>query len=75
MKQIINGVLYDTESSILLYFDEKEKRRYYMTRNQSYFILFPTGEIMVSSADFMKEFLGRHDIDKYIEVFGEPLEG
>lgn len=75
MQRIINGVIYDTDNSTLLYFDDGNGRRYYVTPNRGYFIFFPTGEIMVVTEDFMKDFLGKYDIEKYISIFGTPKEG
>lgn len=75
MQRIIDGVLYDTDNALLLYFDEGNGRKYYQTPNRGYFILFPTGEIMVSNREFMQNLLGQYDIQRYIEIFGTPKEG
>lgn len=75
MKQIINNILFDTDTATLLYSETDTRRRYYKTENDRYFISFPTTEIQVVSEEYMRNLLGRKDIDKYIEIFGEPLEG
>lgn len=75
MKQIINEVLYDTETSTQIYFDEEKQRRWYRTNNGHYFIFFPNGEISVIEEAVAKDFLGKHDPDKYIEIWGVPKEG
>lgn len=75
MQRIIDGYIYDTEKSILLWVDDGNGRRYYATPNSRYFIVFPTGEFKVVTVDFMKTLLGKYDIERYKEVFGEPKEG
>ena len=75
MQRVIKGVLYDTDNSVLIYFDENKGRRYYMTPRSHFFVMFATGEIQVVSIDAMKDILGTYDIEKYIEIFGEPTEG
>ena len=73
-RRIIKGVLYDTETSTLIYFDEDKRRSYYVTPKNKYFVVFATGEIQVKTTDSIKELLGERDIDKYIELFGKPEE-
>lgn len=75
MRRIIGNVLYDTEQSTLIYTDEDNRRRWYMTNNGRFFIAYLTGEISVTSEDTVKLLLGEKDIDKYIELFGLPEEG
>lgn len=75
MKRIIDGYMYDTDISELIYFDEDKRRRYYMTQNRHFFMVLTTGEFMIVDEDTMKDILGRFDTDKYIEIFGEPKEG
>lgn len=74
MQKIVNGLLYDTEVSEVIYFDEARTRRWYLTPNGNYFILYGTGEIHPTTEENVKAVLGEHDIAKYIELFGEPQE-
>lgn len=74
MKKIINNLLYDTETSTLLHFDEVNNRRLYQTSNGNFFTLYGTGEIQPKTEEATKDYLGKVDVDKYIEVFGEPKE-
>lgn len=75
MKQIIDNVLYDTDTANQIYFDEAKRRRWFRTNNGHYFIAFPNGEISVIEEAVAKDFLGKNDIDKYIEIWGIPQEG
>lgn len=74
MMQIINGLLYDTTSAKLIYLDETNNRRWYKTQNGNYFVLYGTGEIAQKSEEAVKDYLGQRDVEKYIELFGEPQE-
>lgn len=74
MKKIINNLLYDTELSELIYHDEVKNRRWYRTPNGNYFVFYATGEITPKTEESVKEYLGRNNVDKYIELFGEPQE-
>ena len=74
MKKIINNLLYDTDSSELIYADESKGRRWYKTQNNSYFVLYGTGEIAPKTEESVRDYLGKNDVDKYIELFGEPKE-
>lgn len=71
MKKIIDGLLYDTETSEIIYTDEFKERTWYMTKNKNYFIFYRYGSIVPKSEIEVKEFLGIYDVDKYIELFGE----
>ncbi len=75
MKQIIDNVLYDTETANLIYFDEEKRRRWFRTNSNRYFIAFANGEIAVIEESVAKDFLGKNDTDKYIEIWGIPQEG
>ena len=75
MKRIIDGYLYDTDTAELLYRDLAKTRFYYMTPNRRFFIVFGTGRIEVTNENVIKDILGTYDIDKYVEIFGEPQEG
>ena len=74
MMQIIDGLLYDTAASTLIYLDESNNRRWYKTQNGNYFVLYGTGKIAPKSEDAVKDFLGQRDVEKYIELFGKPQE-
>ena len=74
MKKIINNLLYDTELSELVYHDEVKNRRWYKTPKGNYFVFYGTGEITPKTEENVKEYLGRNNVDKYIELFGEPQE-
>ena len=74
MKRIIDGLLYDTDDSVLIYEDVDKRRKYYQTANKRFFILYKTGEIYAATEEHVKAVLGERDIDKYIEIFGEPEE-
>jgi hypothetical protein len=70
MKRIINGLLYDTEVSELIYTDETTSRKLYKTSNGNFFTFYPTGEIRAKTEEATKDYLGRYDVEKYIEIFG-----
>ena len=72
MKKIIDDLLYDTETANLIHFDEDKRRSLYMTSNGNFFMLFITGEIRPKTEESVKEYLGRVNVKKYIEIFGEP---
>lgn len=74
MKRIINNLLYDTGVSELIYTEEGVNRQLYKTPNGNFFTLYPTGEIRPKSVDDTKDYLGRYDVNKYVELFGEPQE-
>jgi len=74
MKKLINGLLYDTEKSELLYQDNDMRRSYYMTKKKRYFILYRTGEIGPISEQRIMDILIMYDYDKYVELFGNPEE-
>ena len=74
MKRIIEGLLYDTDDSLLIYEDIDKRRKYYKTANGRFFILYKTGEILTATEEHVKAVLGERDIDKYIEIFGQPEE-
>lgn len=78
MKQIINNVLYDTEKAekIVDYWSGYCKRELYKG-GRGYFSVvwdyFGTKyNIEPKDEDFVKALLGKINIDKYIELFGEP---
>ena len=74
MKRVINGLLYDTDAANLIFTEEDTNRKLYKTPNGNFFTLYPTGEIRAKTEEAAKDYLGRYDVEKYIEVFGEPRE-
>lgn len=74
MKKIVNGLLYDTDTSELIYHDEINRRRWYKTKNENYFVLYANGEIGPKTEDAVRDHLGKNNVEKYIELFGEPQE-
>lgn len=74
MKKIINGKMYDTDTSEEIYLDEMNNRRVFQTKKGNYFLLYPNGELVTKTEDEIKEFLGNNDTNKYIELFGEVEE-
>ena len=74
MKKVINGLLYNTDTSTLIYEDGNKRRKYYMTKSGKFFVVYRTGEFAVKSEDEIKDLLGTYDYDKYVELFGEPEE-
>lgn len=71
MKKIVNGKLYDTSTSEEIYVDEWSNRHIFKTQKGNYFLLYGNGEIVPKTEDEIKEYLGEHDVEKYIELFGE----
>ena len=74
MKKIINGKMYDTDTSEEIYLDEMNNRRIFQTKKGNYFLLYPNGELVPKTEDEIKGFLGNNDTNKYIELFGEVEE-
>lgn len=74
MKRVINDLLYDTDTATLIYTDKDTNRKLYKTPNRNFFTLYPTGEIRAKSEEATKDYLGRYDVKKYIELFGKPEE-
>ena len=74
MQRVIDGLLYDTDTSTVLHVEEKTKRRLYQTPNKNYFMFYPTGEIIPKTEGSVKDYLGKYNVPKYIELFGEPQE-
>ena len=74
MQQIINGLLYDTENSVVVYIRKNTKRIMYRTTNGNFFMFYPTGEIVPMTEESAKDYLGKYDVNKYVEFFGEPRE-
>lgn len=74
MQRVVGGLLYDTSVSTVIHVEEDNKRVLYFTPNGNFFMLYPTGEIVPKTTDSVKDYLGRKNIPKYIEIFGEPQE-
>ncbi len=74
MKKIVDGLVYDTDKSELIYTDLIKNRELYKTKKGRYFMLYATGEIAPKTEESVMEYLAEHDVDKYIELFGEVEE-
>ena len=75
MQRIVDEILYDTNTATMLYLDESDKRRWYVTPNGRFFIAFANGEIIPVTEEKAKEFIGKVDVAQYIALWGEPQEG
>lgn len=74
MQRVIDGLLYDTNTSTVVHIEEDTKRRLYQTPNSNFFMFYPVGEIIPKTEESVKEYLGKYNVKKYIELFGEPQE-
>ena len=74
MKKIINGKMYDTDTSEEIYLDENKNRHIFKTMKGNYFLLYSNGEIVPKTENEVKELLGLYNADRYIELFGEVEE-
>lgn len=74
MKRIIDNLLYDTETSTVVHIEENTKRVLYKAPNGNFFMFYPIGEIVPKTEESTKEYLGKYNVEKYIELFGEPEE-
>jgi len=74
MQKIVDGLLYDTETATQVYFDEVNNRRLFMTDKGNFFTFYGNGEIVPKNRDSVKEYLGKYDVNKYIEIFGNVEE-
>ena len=74
MQRVIDGLLYDTETAVLIHLEEDKKRRLYQAPNGNFFMFYPTGEIVPKTEQSTKDYLGKYNVPKYIELFGEPRE-
>lgn len=73
MKQIINGLLYDTEKSELLV--TCEYYSVWKTKNGRYFLTNDSDRCVKETDCYaIQDFLGRRYTDGYIKVFGEAQE-
>lgn len=74
MQRVIDGLLYDTKTATEIHVEQITKRRLYQTPNNNFFMLYPTGEIVPKSVESTKEYLGKYNVPKYIQLFGNPEE-
>lgn len=74
MQRVIDGLLYDTDTAEIIHVEENTKRRLYMTPNRNFFMFYPIGEIVPKTEQSTKDYLGKYNVPKYIELFGEPQE-
>lgn len=74
MKKIVKGVLYDTETSELIYKDKDNRRTLYKSKKGSYWMLYKTGEIVPKTVEAVMDYLGEVDAEAYIREFGLPEE-
>ena len=74
MQRIIGGLLYDTDIATKIHVEKETMKILYRTANGKFFTAYPNGEIVVKTEESVKDYLGKYNIDKYIELFGEPQE-
>ena len=74
MKRIIDNLLYDTNTAEVIHVEEATKRVLYKAPNGNFFMFYPVGEIVPKTEESTKEYLGKYNVEKYIELFGEPEE-
>jgi hypothetical protein len=74
MQRVIDNLLYDTETATVIHIEEDTKRILYQTPNGNFFMFYPVGEIVPKTEQSAKDYLGKCNVDKYIELFGEPEE-
>ena len=74
MQRVIDGLLYDTKTATVVHTDESNNRILYVTANNNFFMFYPTGEIVPKTEQSAKDYLGKYDVEKYIELFGQPEE-
>lgn len=74
MQRVVNGLLYDTANAKVVHMEEDTKRILYHTSNDNYFMFYPTGEIVPKTKQSAMDYLGKCNVEKYIELFGQPQE-
>lgn len=74
MQRVVNNLLYDTQTATMLHFEEDTKRILYVAPHGNYFMFYPNGEIIPKTEQSTKNYLGKYNVEKYIELFGEPQE-
>ena len=74
MQRVVNGLLYDTANATVVHMEEDTKRMLYHTSNGNFFMFYPTGEIVPKTKESAQDYLGKYNVEKYIELFGQPQE-
>ncbi|MBO5922804.1 MAG: hypothetical protein J6Q48_10525 [Bacteroidaceae bacterium] len=74
MQRVIDNLLYDTDTATIVHVEEDTKRVLYITPNKNFFMFYPIGEIVPKTEQSAKNYLGKYNVEKYIELFGEPEE-
>lgn len=74
MQNIIDGFLYDTNTATVIHIEEDTKRILYQTPNGNFFMFYPTGIIVPRTLERTRDYLGKYNVPKYIELFGKPQE-
>ena len=74
MQRVVNGLLYDTANAQMVHMEEETKRILYHTSNNNFFMFYPTGEIVPKAKRSAMDYLGKYNVEKYIELFGQPEE-
>ena len=74
MVKIVDDLLYNTETSEIIYKDYDNKRLYYKAEHGHFFAVSNNGELWAVNEETIKRILGANDVEKYIELFGEPEE-
>lgn len=74
MQRVIDNLLYDTDTATVIHIEDDTKRILYQTPNGSFFMFYPNGEIVPKTEQSTKDYLGKYNVEKYIELFGEPQE-
>lgn len=74
MQRIVNDYLYDTDTATVVHVEEDTNRILYITPNGNFFMFYPNGEILPKAEESTKDYLGKRNVEKYIEIFGEPKE-
>ncbi len=72
MKQIIDGLMYDTDTAEMLL--EYENRKLYRTEKNNFFIVYSNEVITPITEANAKAIIGRVNVDRYLEVFDAPEE-
>lgn len=74
MQRVIDNLLYDTETATIVHIEEDTRRVLYQTPNGNFFMFYKNGEIIPKTEQSTKDYLGKYNVEKYIELFGEPQE-
>ncbi len=74
MQRVIGNLLYDTDTATIIHVEEDTKRVLYKAPGGSFFMFYPNGEIIPKTEQSTRDYLGKYNVEKYIELFGEPEE-